>query len=84
MSEFKQYQRKQKGELRPYVLGEDLSGVSISPEDTAAGSPKEGDMIARNPDNHKDQWLVAQAYFEKNFEPVVVPEITFRAVPSPA
>jgi hypothetical protein len=25
-------------------------------------------MIARNPKNHKDQWLVAQIYFEDNFE----------------
>jgi len=31
------------------------------------GSPKEGDMIARNPANHKDQWLVAAKYFKENF-----------------
>ena len=36
----------------------------------AAGSPKEGDMIARNPKNHADQWLVAAQYFADNFEPV--------------
>jgi hypothetical protein len=28
-----------------------------------------GDMIARNPKNHSDQWLVAKQYFEDNFEP---------------
>jgi len=33
------------------------------------GSPKEGDMIARNPKNHADQWLVAKKYFEDNLEP---------------
>jgi len=27
-------------------------------------------MIARNPVNHDDQWLVAAAYFSANFEPV--------------
>ena len=27
-------------------------------------------MIARNPKNHKDQWLVAREYFADNFEPV--------------
>jgi hypothetical protein len=32
--------------------------------------PKEGDMIARNPKNHKDQWLVAAQYFADNFEPI--------------
>ena len=32
---------------------------------------KPGDMIARNPKNHDDQWLVAAAYFADNFEPLV-------------
>jgi hypothetical protein len=27
-------------------------------------------MIARNPANHAEQWLVAAAYFADNFEPV--------------
>ncbi len=70
-SEFKKYRRKQIAELRPYVPGEELSDrVSISQADRDAGSPKKGDMIARNPDNHDDQWLVSQEYFESNFEPV--------------
>mgnify|MGYP003629946261 CR=1 FL=1 len=68
MSEFKQYKRSQIAELRGYVEGEALHGVSISVEDDLAGSPKEGDMIARNPKNHKDQWLVAKQYFKDNFE----------------
>jgi hypothetical protein len=65
---FKQYRRKQIAELREWHEGDDLSGVSISAEDTKAGSPKYGDMIARNPKNHADQWLVAAAYFADNFE----------------
>lgn len=44
--------------------------VSISVEDLANGSPKSGDMIARNPKNHNDQWLVAKQYFKDNFEPL--------------
>lgn len=44
--------------------------VSISEQDLANGSPKVGDMIARNPKNHLDQWLVAKKYFEDNFEAV--------------
>lgn len=44
--------------------------VSISGEDKKAGSPRIGDMIARNPKNHLDQWLVAEQYFKDNFEPV--------------
>lgn len=71
MSEFKQYRRSQIAELREYVPGEVLSErVSISAPDREAGSPKLGDMIARNPKNHDDQWLVAAAYFRDNFEPV--------------
>lgn len=50
--------------------GETLSErVSISASDQEAGSPKEGDMIARNPVNHEDQWLIAKDYFAENFEP---------------
>ena len=69
MSEFKQYRRSQIAELRPYVPGESMHRVSISAPDREAGSPKDGDMIARNPKNHDDQWLVAKKYFEDNFEP---------------
>ena len=42
--------------------------VSISDVDLENGSPKIGDMIARNPENHNDLWLVAKDYFEQNFE----------------
>ena len=38
--------------------------------DHNAGSPKPGDMIARNPKNHADKWLVAAEYFTDNFEAV--------------
>jgi len=75
---FKQYRRKSVSEMRPVRPEEIKSGypfdpnldikISVSAEDLAAGSPKSGDMIARNPKNHKDQWLVAKAYFEDNLE----------------
>lgn len=69
MPEFKQYRRKQIAELTPWTDGFDMSRVSVSAPDKEAGSPKTGDMIARNPKNHDDQWLVAAAYFADNFEP---------------
>ena len=69
MSEFRQYRRKQIAELREWEPGEDMSGISVSPEDKNNHSPKAGDMIARNPKNHKDQWLVGATYFADNFEP---------------
>lgn len=68
MSKFIKYRRKKIAELRPYVKGEKLTGVSISDADKKNGSPKIGDMIARNPKNHNDKWLVAKKYFKDNFE----------------
>lgn len=65
-----QYKRKGLSEMRPYVQGEDVSHVSISQADLQNGSPKDGDMIARNPVDHSDQWLVAAKYFNDNLEPV--------------
>ena len=70
MADFTRYRRKQIAELRPYEPGENLAEVSISAPDKEAGSPKVGDMIARNPKNHADKWLVAAQYFADNFEPV--------------
>lgn len=81
--QFKQYRRTQIAEMRP-VTKEDIQSyfndknlhslrdtefkVSISDADKQNGSPKIGDMIARNPKNHADQWLVAEQYFKDNFE----------------
>ena len=83
MSEFKSYQRTQTSEMRK-VTEADIRGfeqdkflhsirdtnfkVSISDADLANGSPRIGDMIARNPENHNDQWLVNEKYFKDNFK----------------
>ncbi len=83
MSEFKQYKRKGLSEMRP-VTEMDIKAfqsdkqihsirdtefkVSVSEVDLQNGSPKIGDMIARNPKNHNDQWLVAKKYFDDNLE----------------
>jgi hypothetical protein len=68
MNDFKKYRRKGFSEMRPYVLGEDLSAISVSKEDDPS---TDMGMIARNPANHADQWYVARKYFEENFEPVI-------------
>lgn len=80
--EFEKYIQVQVAELRPYQEGEVLSDrVSISRADKEAGSPKVGDMIARNPKNHEDQWLIAKDFFEENFEnlnkPTRMDDLTF-------
>ena len=82
--EFKKYRRTQIAEMRPVIesdislfdngliiiYGDNEVVISISDEDLKNGSPKLGDMIARNPKNHSDQWLVAEQYFKDNFEQV--------------
>ena len=59
---WKMYRRVGMTEMRPYVPGEDLTGISVSDQDT----PQAGGMIARNPGNHNDQWYVSEAYFLLN------------------
>ena len=85
MSDFKEYKRTQIAEMRPvtewdikayqvdkeiYLIRDTEFKVSISDADRANGSPKIGDMVARNLNNHNDQWLVAEQYFEDNFEEI--------------
>lgn len=68
MKEFKNYTRTNVAEIREYEEGESLPiHVSISEEDLKYGSPRVGDMIARNPENHNDQWLISKDYFDSNF-----------------
>lgn len=67
MSEFKQYKRKGASEMRPYVLNEDMTGISIAEADKTLPT-LEGGMIARNPKNHDDKWYVAKKYFDDNLE----------------
>jgi len=72
MSLFKKYRRKTISEMRPYIEGEILpKELSISNADLKNGSPKKGDMIARNPKSHNDQWLMAKDYFEENLEEIL-------------
>ncbi len=63
--QFKLYQRKATWiNLRPYQLGEDLSGISVSHTDIP-----ETDMgyIAQNPENPQDMWYIAKAFAESNY-----------------
>ena len=73
--EFKNYRRTEIAEMHEYnpdnlYSQEFMDKVSISQPDKENGSPKKGDMIARNPKNHNELWLVAEQYFKDNFEEV--------------
>ena len=62
---FRQYRRTNIAEMRPYITGEDLTGISVNDEDKPL---LDMGMIARNPKNHKDQLYVGSKYFKENFE----------------
>ena len=69
MSGFKTYLRTGSCEARPYVLGENMTGISVNKEDAHEVATIGGGMIFRNPDNHEDKWYVAKAFFDKNYLP---------------
>lgn len=63
MKEFKNYRKKNVQPLRPYIQGEDMTGISVADCDT----PEIGGMIAINPADKKDKWYVAKKFFEENY-----------------
>ena len=60
------YQKRVLQPMRPYIPGEDLTGISVWDGDT----PEQGGMIAQNPDDPEDRWYVAKDFFEKNYDKV--------------
>ena len=76
LAQYKKYRRSQVAEIADWNQGFDMTAVSISEADRLAGSPKEGDKIARNPVNHADRWLIAADYFAANFEGLGVEQTT--------
>lgn len=74
MTEFAKYRRISIAEMRPVDPTESLELVSISAPDAELFSQDRAEFnrgfIARNPANHADQWYVARAYFDANFEPI--------------
>jgi hypothetical protein len=61
--EYKNYIKKALQPMRPYVPGEDLTGISVWDGD----EPEEGGMIAVNPKDPNDKWYVAKKFFRENY-----------------
>ena len=59
----KNYKKKLIQPMRPYVAGENMTGISVSDSDTL----EEGGMIAVNPANPEDKWYVAKDFFLNNY-----------------
>ena len=63
-TEYRDYVKHAAQPMRPYVPGEDLTGVSVQPDTVV----REGDMIAINPEDPTDKWVVKQEFFLENYE----------------
>ena len=73
MDNFNRYRRLGFAEARQVTDAEVMSisldsRISVSMADKENGSPLIGDMVARNPSNPDDQWLIAKDYWAENFE----------------
>ena len=63
----KYYCKKELQPLFPWTPDLPMSLVSVSEADKENGSPKKGDMIAYNPKEPTDFWLVAEKFFIDNY-----------------
>tara|TARA_R110000851_G_scaffold143388_1_gene282303 strand:+ start:990 stop:1223 length:234 start_codon:yes stop_codon:yes gene_type:complete len=62
------FRKKQLQELIAWEQDMIMDFVSISEADKNNGSPKFGDMIAFNPKDKTDMWLVAKQFCDDNYE----------------
>ena len=68
MSEFTEYNRIGKVQIRPYIPGEIMSNISVSEADKGC---TEG-YIARDNDNPEDKWFISADFFAKNYAAAVM------------
>ena len=61
---FKPYRKLGVQMMRPYIIGEDMTGISVANTDT----PEEGGMVAIDPSNPGDKWYVSKEFFIKSYE----------------
>lgn len=70
-AEYQPYRRVGLTWLRPYVDGESMDGISLSPADQTSGHPKAGGFIAINPENPLDRWYITADYVKQNLAQVL-------------
>lgn len=59
---WEKYRKAKSQEMRPYIPGENLTGISVSKKDI----PELGGMIARGTDDGA-LWYVSKRFFEENY-----------------
>jgi len=66
MTEWKRYRKHAITEMIPWTPDVSMDAITVGVEDRA-DHPRDGDMVARNPANPSDMWLVAKDFFEANY-----------------
>jgi hypothetical protein len=66
--DMKYYKKKEMQLMYGWTPNTDMTGVSVSDADKENGSPTQGDMIAVNRKDGADRWLVAEKFFNENYE----------------
>ncbi len=61
---WKKYRKKESQEMRPYIKGESLIGISLGKKDI----PEIGGMIARSGENYYSQRYISKTFFKENYE----------------
>jgi hypothetical protein len=61
-----QHYQPESQEMRPYVPGEDLTGITVSDGDSTEG----GGWIARNKDDDSDRWFVPTLFYDANYSAI--------------
>ncbi len=61
---WKKYKNITINEMRPYVVGEDMTNI------VQFGTPKEGGMVVRSLENPDKMWYLPEKDFLKNYEEV--------------
>lgn len=61
---YKNYRKKSIQPMRAYILGEDLTCISVAPGET----PKSGGKIAK--DNQGSFWYISPEFMAENYEEV--------------
>lgn len=67
-NEYTEHYKPQTQLMRPYLVGEDLTGVSVSEPDKS--NLNDGGWIAISRDNPDDKWFVAKKFYDDNYRPV--------------
>jgi len=63
---WKKYRKGTITEMMPWTPDVSMDAVTVGVE-FRANHPRKGDMVARDPNNPSDMWLVVEEFFDNNY-----------------